>query len=437
MSGGFQPASASRSTATGVSGFGEADGPRVADAGGAVVSEDGADCQRFFVGLAELAPLRALKLYRLRVDLSTAVPSLPCLDHEAMLHEGIAPHAAAYVEDLETGELHEIVLTPSRRRVEIDIASTVDEHTADGQERLLDRLRERLPDFTYAVNDLSWLQGDRRVARACRAQVTLRDVLLCDDFDGLARALDRLRTIGALMEKQSRVASWTVRTVTGPFLAAVGFVVFLGLGELAPEIGGRIVTVLQGLVVGTAGSLFLYFGLKAVHLTAMANKVWKRAAEYGLIVAERQRLMTRVPRDSSDLLQVTSALGRLEQGHEQHEIDGVRCETEHAVDAGDEQQGVGEIEAQQHGDAADSDQGEANHRLVQTTGHSDHGQQHVEQLSEHGVGDAEDLRPTREDDRGAGALAHPTDGRNPAGVRGDPPVGHAGEIARDAEADEA
>jgi hypothetical protein len=257
------------------------------------------DCQRFFAGLAELAPLRAVKLYRLRVDLGTAVPSLPCLDHEAMLHEGIAPHAAAYVEDLEPGELHEIVLIPSRRRVEIDIASTLDEHTADGQERLLERLRERWPDFTYAVNDVSWLRGDRRVARACRAQVTLRDVLLCDDFDGLARALDRLRLIGALMEKQSRVASWAVRTVTGPFLAAVGFVVFLGLGELAPEIGSRVVTVLQGLVVGTAGSLFLYFGLKAVHLTAMANKVWKRAAEYGLIVAERQRLLADVQRGNS------------------------------------------------------------------------------------------------------------------------------------------
>ena len=261
------------------------------------VSDECEVCGRFFAGVAEFAHLRAVKVYRLRVDLATPVSSLPCLDHEAMLHEGIAPHAAAYVEDRETGELHEIVLIPSRYRVEIETASTLHEHTDEGQERLREQLRERFPDFTYAVNGLSWLRGDRRVARACRAQVTLRDVLLGADVDQIAGALDRLRVIAALMEKQSRVASWTVRTVTGPFLAVVGFLVFQGLGELAPEIGGRMVTILQALVVGTAGALFLYFGLKAVHLTEMANRVWKRASEYGLIVSERERL-TPVDRDA-------------------------------------------------------------------------------------------------------------------------------------------
>ena len=290
MSGGFQPAPGSRSNLDELSGPDDARDARAAVSVGPVVSDDCEVCRRFFVGLAEFAHLRAVKLYRLRVELTTPVPSLPCLDHEAMLHEGIAPHAAAYVEDRKNGELYEIVLIPSRHRVEIDIASTLHEHTDDGQERLLERLRERFPGFSYAVNGVSWLRGDRRVARACRAQVTLRDVLLADDFDRIARALDRLRTIGALMEKQSRVASWTVRTVTGPFLAVVGFLVYQGLGELAPEIGGRIVTGLQALVVGIAGALFLCYGLKAVHLTEMANRVWKRASEYRLIVSERRRL---------------------------------------------------------------------------------------------------------------------------------------------------
>ena len=279
-----------RSNLDGRSGPDDARDARAAVSGASVVSDDCEACRRFFAGLAEFVHLRAVKLYRVRVDLATPVPGLPCLDHEAMLHEGIAPHAAAYVEDRETGELHEIVLIPSRHRVELDIASTLHEHTDDGETRLLERLRERFPDFTYAVNGVSWLRGDRRVARACRAQVTLRDVLLGDDFDRIAHALDRLRTIGELMEKQSRVASWTVRTVTGPFLAVVGFLVYQGLGALTPEIGGRIVTVLQALVVGTAGALFLYFGLKAVHLTEMANRVWKRASEYRLIIAERRRL---------------------------------------------------------------------------------------------------------------------------------------------------
>jgi len=43
-------------------------------------------------------------------------------------------------------------------------------------------------------------------------------------------------------------------------------------------------------VVGLIGAAFLYYGLRAVHLTEMSNRVWKRTAEYGLILAERRRL---------------------------------------------------------------------------------------------------------------------------------------------------
>ena len=267
---------------------------RVERAGGAVPADPAsgmcAVSSRFFADLASLARLRAVKLYRLQVDVAAAVPRLPCLDHEAVLHEGIAPHAAAYVEDPESGELQELVLIPSRRRIEVDPASTLHEHTEAGQARLIARLRTRFPDFTVAVEGVSWLRGDRRVARACRAQVSLRDVLLGADFDRIARGLERLRTVAALMEKQSRVASWSVRTVTGPFLAAVGFVVYQGLGRLAPELGEPAVNALQALVLGIVGAVFLYYGLRAVHLTEMANRVWKRAAEYGLIIAERRRL---------------------------------------------------------------------------------------------------------------------------------------------------
>ena len=287
MNGGIPPASARRSAVDLRSG---SDGTPVPVPAGAASGLDECDaCRRFLADVATFAQVRAVKLYRLRVELPPGVPRLPCLDHEAMLHEGIAPHVAAYVEDRETGELHELVLIPSRHRLEIDTASTLHEHTDAGQARLLERLRERFPDVTCAVNGVSWLRGDRRVARACRAQVTLRDVLQSADFERLAAGLDRLQTIGALMEKQSRVASWSVRTVTGPLLAVVGFLVYQGLGELVPEIGGRVVTLLQALVVGATGSLFLYLGLKAVHLTEMANRVWKRASEYRLIIAERRR----------------------------------------------------------------------------------------------------------------------------------------------------
>ena len=93
------------------------------------------------------------------------------------------------------------------------------------------------------------------------------------------------------MEKQSRVASWSVRTVTGPMLAVLGFLVYQGLGRLAPQVGGVAISGLQAAVVGATGALFLYFGLKAVHLTEMANRVWKRASEYRLILDERRRLV--------------------------------------------------------------------------------------------------------------------------------------------------
>lgn len=245
---------------------------------------------RFFADLTAFARLRAVKLYRLRVDVGAEVPRLPCLDHEAGLHEGVPPHAAAYVEEPDTGELHELVLIPSRRRIEVDPAATLHDHTEAGQARLLALLRTRFPDSAVVVRRLSRLRGDRRVARACRAQVSLREVLAGADFDRVARGLERLTTVAALMEKRSRVASWTVRTVTGPFLAAAGFFVYRGVDGLAPELGEPAVNTLQVAVPGIVGAVFLYYGLRAVHLTELANRVWKRAAEYGLIAAERQRL---------------------------------------------------------------------------------------------------------------------------------------------------
>ena len=38
------------------------------------------------------------------------------------------------------------------------------------------------------------------------------------------------------------------------------------------------------------GAIFLYYGMKAVQLTEMSNRVWKRTAEYNLILTERKRL---------------------------------------------------------------------------------------------------------------------------------------------------
>jgi hypothetical protein len=102
--------------------------------------------------------------------------------------------------------------------------------------------------------------------------------------------IDRLQMIGTLMEKHSRVASWGVRTVTGPILTAVAVAAFLVLGALTPTLGAAGVTALRYGLVGVLGAWFMYYGLKAVQLTEIANRVWKRAAEYSLILAERRRL---------------------------------------------------------------------------------------------------------------------------------------------------
>lgn len=249
-----------------------------------------AETERVLDALKPFGAILAVKLYRLHPSRLPAVPVLPCLDHEAMLHEGIAPHAAAYVQESSTGEIHEIVCIPASHRITVDVVSTWGEHSPESKTRLHSFLDERLPDYRVHVQGPSWWRGDRRVATACRAQVSLRDVLLGDDTPALKSRIERLQTIGSLMEKESRVASWGVRTVTGPLLAAAGVVTFLLLETLTATLGETGVTALRYTLVAALGAVFLYYGLKAVQLTEMSNRVWKRTAEYNLILAERRRI---------------------------------------------------------------------------------------------------------------------------------------------------
>ena len=240
--------------------------------------------------LQDFGPILAIKLYRLNPEGTLRVPTLPCLDHEAMLHGGIPPHAAAYIQETQSGDLHEIVVYPAQRRIEIDTVSTWGEHSAESLHRLQQLVRQRLPAYRVSVHGPSWWRAERRVAEACLAQVSLRDVLLADDFVTVSARVSRLQTISTLMEKESRVASWGVRTVTGPLLAATGAVTILAVGSLGERIGDIVVALIRYGVVTILGAVFLYYGLKAVQLTEMANRVWKRTAEYSLILTERQRL---------------------------------------------------------------------------------------------------------------------------------------------------
>jgi hypothetical protein len=235
-------------------------------------------------------PVLAIKLYRISLDDPPPIPTLPCLDHEAMLHEGVPPHAAAYVQDSTSGDLHELVFVPAKKRIEIETMSTWQEQSEDSRVRLRAHLAQRFPSYRVKVNKGSFFRGDGRVANACRAQVTLRDVLTGTDMTAVRAQLDRLFTVGMLMEKESRVASWGVRTVTGPLLAAAGFVLYGVLGYFVAELGENGVEVLRYTLVAVLGAAFLYYGMKAVQLTGMSNRVWKRASEYNLILTERKRL---------------------------------------------------------------------------------------------------------------------------------------------------
>ena len=249
----------------------------------------GADCRLFFEQLGTFAPVLALKLYRIRLEPPPAVPTLPCLDHEAALHERIDPHAAAYIQDA-SGDLHEVVYTPGRRRVGMDAVSTVGLCWPESGAGLVTSLRAKFPGHAVRIVSPSRLRGAYRVANACRAQVTLRDVLLAADLDRVKVGIDRLQTVGLLMEKESRVASWGARTAMTPLVAVVGFLSFQLLGAFTGHLGQVGVDVLRYGVVGLVGGIFLYYGVKAVQLTEMGNRVWKRSAEYGLILSERRRL---------------------------------------------------------------------------------------------------------------------------------------------------
>jgi hypothetical protein len=251
------------------------------------------DAQRALDALDPFGSVLSVKLYRIQLQPAPVVPVIPCLDHEAMLHQRVLPHAAAYIQERGSGELHEVVFIPAAKQIQVDTASTWGECSPESHDRLLAFLRKAFPDHHIEVSGPSWWRGERRVAEVCRAQVTLRHVLLDDDIDAVKADIDRLQVIGALMEKHSRVTSWGVRTVTGPILTAAALILFLLLGRLTSQLGDNGVTALRYTLVGGLGAGLVYYGMKAVQLTEMSNRVWKRGAEYTLILAERRRLKVR------------------------------------------------------------------------------------------------------------------------------------------------
>ncbi len=252
--------------------------------------DETAACRDFLAAIGSAWRLRAVKTYRVPDQGTDGVPVIPCLDHEAGLHGRVPLHVSAYVEDPASGDLHEVGFYPSRSLVVVDLVSTEGEHREPSDGRLRALLAGRFPAARVQVKASSWWRGDVRAAEAARAQVTLRDVLLGQDLDRTAAGLGRLQAVAALMEKESRVASWGVRTAATPILAAAGVTLYLLLDKFLGSLGQGWVTGLRYSALALLGGALMYLGMKAVHLTEISNRVWKRATEYGLILAERRRL---------------------------------------------------------------------------------------------------------------------------------------------------
>lgn len=241
-------------------------------------------CRKFLETLSSAFRIRAVKTYRVEDSVPPGIPVIPCLDHEAKLHARVPPHVSAYIEDRASGDLHEVGHYPAKSLLVVDTVSTHGEHSDASQDRLRTFLGDRFAGMRVGLSGPSVLRGDERAAEAARAQVTLREVLVGDDLDNAAREIHRLRAVASLMEKESRVASWAVRTAFVPILAVVGFIIARVIAALEwPEW-------VYYAALGPLGGALLYLGLKAVHLTELSNRVWKRATEYELILAERRRL---------------------------------------------------------------------------------------------------------------------------------------------------
>ena len=231
-----------------------------------------------------------LKDYRTGVEPPPGVPVTPCLDHEAQITSTVPPHVGGYVQHRRTGRILGVVYTPLKRRVDVEeegrAAADLDELS-----ELADYLSSRFRRHRVRVHRLRAGSATLRARDAAEAHIELATVLTGDDPDAIVAALDRLAGISTLMEKESRVTSWGMRTAYAPLMAAVAFVLVMlfpgPLDDFSAYTAGDFARL--GLLV-LLGGAFLYYGLKAVQLTKTATRLNKRIQEYRFITAARSRL---------------------------------------------------------------------------------------------------------------------------------------------------
>lgn len=257
------------------------------------------DWHGFLAGFAPEYRVLAVKSYRVDLGAALRVPLLPCLDHEATLHASSDAHVSAYVQGVDDGGgIHEVALHGARRLV-LDEVSTAGEHSPVAAERLRSHLARRHPGLAIHVHRASRLRGDPRAIEASRAQVTLREVLTGEDLAHTEAQIRRLDAVASIIEKESRVASWGVRTATTPLLAVAGVLAYLLVEAFAHTLSSGATTTLRYAIVTAIGAVLLYLGLKAVQLTGISSRVSKRSTEYGLVLEERRRLAVRGPAATS------------------------------------------------------------------------------------------------------------------------------------------
>ncbi len=154
---------------------------------------------------------------------------------------------------------------------------------------MIDFLKERFPEHEVRVERLRRGSAFVRARDVAEAHLPLECVLCSTDELGIRKQLERLNGISQLMEKESRVTSWGMRTAYPPLIAAIAFLLVLAFpGDWNDVTSGSLGALARLASIFAVGGAFLYYGLKAVQLTKSATRLAKRIREYDFILTARK-----------------------------------------------------------------------------------------------------------------------------------------------------
>ena len=254
--------------------------------------------QLFFDVMLSQYNLLSLKTFRIDLPRCNGLPCTPCLSHEVQLHAHDVPHVGGYVQDRETGALMGVVYVPLMRQIIVEEETVGTEREMESCQRFL---QIRFPEHDVRVTRLKNNSAYNRARDVAEAHLPLLDVLTEIEHEPLRIQLAQLNGIATLMEKESRVTSWGMRTAYAPLAAAIAFVLVLvfpsqatGLSDFAWMDWMRLALLLL------FGGGFLYYGLKAVQLTKTATRLNKRIREYEFVLDWKAQFRTTGGSDGSE-----------------------------------------------------------------------------------------------------------------------------------------